>query len=200
MSRKNSLGSAVSGTSISSPSSSVDENNMPHDQKKVGFYDEGYLPGVTKNNSDYSLISETSSDLRVRDYARSLQRNYSRRSSLHYGSDVDEEVVFEMAMLLDKTRGLPCKCKKGKVSASNLFELNFRERKRQSLVDSISSEMTPEKAFDLLNCKWLRLTKSNVEQLEYLSACGGYDTRFHPHKEIEIENFFDNLQVNESEE
>lgn len=154
--------------------------------RKVNFYDEEQLP-----NAD--LISETSSDRRVTAYARSSKRQMARTSIAPKSLANDEDILFELALLMDKTRGLPCKTKKGKVSATNLFELDYRERKRQSLVDSISNEITPEKAFNLLNCKYLRLTEDNIKTLEMVCEAGGYDSSIHPHKEIDIERIFEDL-------
>ena len=66
-------------------------------------------------------------------------------------------------------------------SASNLAEINYRERKREALIQEIGMNMTPEAAYDMLMCKYVRLTPSNVESLKLLARFGGYDTQFHPH-------------------
>ena len=59
----------------------------------------------------------------------------------------------QLAALLDQERGLPCHTKNGKQSQSNLAELNYRERKRESLLQQHGAHMTPEEAHQMLRCK-----------------------------------------------
>jgi len=40
---------------------------------------------------------------------------------------------------------------------------------------------TPDKAWQMLNCRYLRLTPSNVKTLEKLCGDAGYDVSYHPH-------------------
>lgn len=56
-------------------------------------------------------------------------------------------------------------------------------------------EFTPEKAWEMLNCGYLRLTPLNVDTLEEICSEAGYDVSFHPHKSTtdiqeEMQNIF----------
>ena len=191
--RKNSI--TDSGLDSADSYASVELEDQ-HSQVKFQTLDlgENEQAGNTPRHLDQSdLISETSSDKNCRNYAKSMSRNLSRKSmNASLDDDIDENLLIQLALLLDTTKGLPCKTKKGKISKTNEFELNYRDRKRMSLINEVSNELTPEQAMNLLNCKYLRLTESNIESLEKLCEKGGYDVSFHPHKEIDVEDILKN--------
>ena len=134
----------------------------------------------SESSKDDDLASETSSDIRCRQYAQNFQRNAKRRQSITK-SEVDQNTILQMAALLDQERGLPCNTKKGKVSTMNQQEINYRQRKREALLKGISPSLTPDEAYNMLNTKYLRLTESNIEALEDLAMCGGFDVSIHAH-------------------
>ena len=42
-------------------------------------------------------------------------------------------------------------------------------------------EFTPHMAWQMLNCRYLRLTKNNIKMLEEICGDAGYDIVAHPH-------------------
>merc|ERR1712159_97215 len=113
-------------------------------------------------------------------YAKQFRRNSQRRGAICKAKE-DHKQAIELQALLDTERGLPCRTKNGNQSASNLAEINYRERKREALIQEKGQTITPEQAYDLLMCKYVRLTPSNIESLKLTARFGGYDTQFHPH-------------------
>ena len=113
-------------------------------------------------------------------YAKQFKRNNQRRGAISKSKE-DHKQAIELQALLDTERGLPCKTKNGAQSSSNLAEINYRERKREALIQEKGQTITPEAAYDLLMCKYVRLTPSNIESLKLTARFGGFDTQFHPH-------------------
>merc|ERR1712159_715583 len=113
-------------------------------------------------------------------YAKQFRRNSQRRGAICKAKE-DHKQAIELQALLDTERGLPCKTKNGSQSSANLAEINYRERKREALIQEKGQTITPEQAYDLLMCKYVRLTPSNIESLKLTARFGGYDTQFHPH-------------------
>merc|ERR1711881_122352 len=96
-------------------------------------------------------------------YASKFTRNKTRRGAMIMGKNKkDQKQMLEMAALLDRERGLPCKSKKGVCSRSNQAEINYRKRKRESLLQQTGKQLSPEEANEMLMCNYLRLTPSNV--------------------------------------
>merc|ERR1712071_718082 len=142
--------------------------------------------------------SKTSEQLAVQ-YSRQFGRNRKRRGGINKAS-ADQHQAHQLAALLDQERGLPCQTKNGATSTSNLAELNYRERKRESLVQQHGKSMTPDEAHQMLMCKYMRLTRSNVEALKRIASFGGYDTQFHAHMseedlQLNFRNFMMPLRV-----
>lgn len=125
-------------------------------------------------------------------YARSCARNRQRRGAIQQGKD-DFAQLMEIAAL-KTSRGLPCNPKNGKVSNLNLQELNYRERKIESLMQQSSCKLSPEQAKDLLMCKYLRLTDGNISSLKMNAMLGMLDTTFHPHlSNQQLESMYEDL-------
>merc|ERR1712139_306067 len=89
-------------------------------------------------------------------YAKQFRRNSQRRGAICKAKE-DHKQAIELQALLDTERGLPCKTKNGTQSSSNLAEINYRERKREALIQEKGQTITPEAAYDLLMCKYVRL-------------------------------------------
>jgi len=148
--------------------------NPQFTKSTVAFMQDGQR--ATIKNSEQSVKID-SFEL---EYAKKFQRNNRRRGAISKTND-DHKQAIELQALLDTERGMPCKTRNGKMSASNLAEINYRERKREALIQEKGQNLTPEAAYDMLMCKYVRLTQSNIQALKLTARFGGFDTQFHPH-------------------
>lgn len=184
--RSDSLESVNSTSSNENLSQSGSNSNVVYSNVNPYYQEQNQLlMKVQQSQNDRNRknchFDEELADELVFQYARSCKRFKERRQTAAV-QDFDEEAdILELSMLLDKTRGLPCKTKRGKASQVNLFELNYRDRKRECLLQKSVGGLSPDQAYDMLMCKYLRLTPSNIDALETMAMYGGYDISLHPH-------------------
>lgn len=94
-------------------------------------------------------------------------------------SESEHERILQIQALKDNTRGMPCRPKGDNNSLMNMNEINFRERKVESLMNLEGREMSLSEKKDMLFCSYLRLTPTTVETL--LEDLGLPKDTVHPH-------------------
>lgn len=97
--------------SNSTDSTDSDKENMP--KNSVLDFNMPSSKDLRPENDfqDVEILSETSSDRAVREYAMGLKRSTERRSTC-ITNEQDEDLMLEMAYLSDTSRGMPCKTKR----------------------------------------------------------------------------------------
>uniref|UniRef100_H2Y747 Uncharacterized protein n=1 Tax=Ciona savignyi TaxID=51511 RepID=H2Y747_CIOSA len=78
------------------------------------------------------------------------------------------------------------------------MDMSARSRKERAYR---SQEFTADRAWELLNCRYLRLTPNNIKTMEDVCQEAGYDVSFHPHVPVDdttnLKSIFKNETRNE---
>ncbi|XP_076826028.1 uncharacterized protein LOC143471742 isoform X2 [Clavelina lepadiformis] len=129
--------------------------------------------------------------------ANSLPKAFRLRNSLAQSTGLEDEM--NRWRRLHYTRSMNARLKAVRplgrrhpvnVTLRDVMDANARMRKETALR---SEQFTPENAWQMLNCRYLRLTRSNIEHLENVCEEAGYDISTHPHvSESQWVNVFKN--------
>merc|ERR1712100_1007495 len=131
-------------------------------------------------SSESELPDDLSEDDLMVHHAEKCKRYGRRRMAVDINQELKTQIV-QLIEMNDKKKKMPCKTKNGKTSLLNLAEQNYRDRKRESVAQSFNQSLTPKQSYEMLMCRYLRLTPDNIKVLEQNCRENGYDVSLHPH-------------------